>query len=96
VSSEQNGVEHLWHYLDDFFFTCGEPGTVEYQPNLQKMTSICESWGFLLALKKVKGPATSLILLDILINTIDQDLRLPVDKLSGWKRNAVLSCYHLF
>ena len=31
---KQNGVEHLWQYLDDFL-TCGEPGTVKCQLNLQ-------------------------------------------------------------
>ena len=57
---KQNGVEHLWHYLDDFL-TCGEPGTVECQLNLQMMKSICECLGFPLALEKLEGPVTSLV-----------------------------------
>ena len=77
---KQNGVEHLWHYLDDFL-TCGEPGTVECQLNLQTMKSICECLGFPLALEKLEGPATSLVFLGILIDTVDQELRLPLDKL---------------
>ena len=86
---KQNGVEHLWHYLDDFL-TCGVPGTVECQLNLQTMKSMCEYryLGFPLALEKLEGPVTSLVFLGILINTVDQELRLPMDKLR-WIRDLV-------
>ena len=34
--------------------------------------------GFPLALEKLEGPATSLVFLGILIDTVDQELRLPL------------------
>ena len=84
---KQNGVEHLWHYLDDFL-TCGEGGSVEYQLNLQTMKDICESLGVPLAMEKLEVPSTPLVFLGNLIDTVAQELRLPIDKLE-WIRESV-------
>lgn len=61
---KQNGVEHLWHYLDGFLM-CGEGGSMEYQLNLQIMKDICESLNVPLAMEKLEGPSTSLVFLGI-------------------------------
>ena len=69
-----HGVEHLWHYLDDW--TCGKPGTDECFGSLQTMVEICRNLGV-----PLEGSATCLTFLGIIIDTILQELRLPEDKL---------------
>ena len=73
-------VEYLWHYLDDFI-TCGEEGTGECQFNLQTMMDICRCLGIPLAAEKLEGPSTCLVFLGIVIDTLAQELRLPLEKL---------------
>ena len=51
------------------------------QLNLQIMKSICKCLCFPLALEKLEGPVILLVFLGILIDTVDQELRLPIDKL---------------
>ena len=82
-----HGVEHLWHYLDDFL-TCGKPGTDECLGSLQTMVEICRNLGVPLAIEKLEGPATCLTFLGIVIDTILQELRLPEDKLKRCREVA--------
>ena len=75
-----HGVEHLWHYLDDFL-TCGAPGSDEYMRNLQTMVDICRILGTPLAIEKLEGPSTCLVFLGTEIDSILRELRLPLEKL---------------
>ena len=75
-----HGVEHLWHYLDDFL-TCGAPGSEECMRNLHTMVDICRDLGIPLAMEKLEGPSTYLVFLGIEIDSILRELRLPLEKL---------------
>ena len=78
----EHGVEHLWHYLDDYI-TCGPAGSDECLLNLQLINDVCRHLGVPLAEEKREGPTTSLVFLGILIDTVRGELRLPREKL-GW------------
>lgn len=75
-----HGVQHLWHYLDDFI-TCGPADSEECSFNLQLLQDICNHLGIPLAKEKLEGPATCLVFLGILIDTVRGELRLPPAKL---------------
>ena len=75
-----HGVEHLWHYLDDFLM-CGAPGSDKCMRNLQTMVDICRILGIPLAMEKLEGPSTCLVFLGIEIDSVLRELRLPLEKL---------------
>lgn len=77
---EQEGVELIFHYLDDFAVG-GPPDSPECQRALDILKRICAELGVILAPDKQDGPSTIITFLGILIDTIKQELRLPEDKL---------------
>ena len=90
--AENCGVSFVRHYLDDFI-TCGAPSTDECQFNLDTLIELFRRLDLPLALEKSEGPATCIVFLGILIDTIAGELRLPVEKLrklkaslAGWIR----------
>ena len=76
----EQGVEHVWHYLDDFI-TCGLAGSDECLLNLSVLTDVCKHLGVPLAEKKMEGPTMSIVFLGILIDSVRGELRLPPEKL---------------
>ena len=76
-----NGVQDLWHYLDDFI-TCGQSGSQECKVNLQLLLDVCRHLGIPLAEEKMEGPTTCLTFLGIEIDTVAGELRLPREKLN--------------
>ena len=74
------GVEFLWHYLDDFI-TVGRPGTDDCAFQLKLLIELCHRLGVPLALEKIEGPNTCLPFLGIEIDSIAQELHLPLEKL---------------
>ena len=85
---ENCGVSFVRHYLDDFI-TCGAPSTDECQFNLDVLVELFRRLGLPLALEKSEGPATCIVFLGILIDTIAGELRLPVEKLRKLKASLV-------
>ena len=79
-----HGVTAVMHYLDDFL-TMGESNSNECAINLEKIQRVCEFLGMPLKLEKIEGPATILIFLGILIDTLQLELRLPEEKMSEIK-----------
>ena len=79
--AKSQGVQHLWHYLDDFII-CGEPDSEQCHLELESLMAICKHLGVPLALEKVEGPTVCLVFLGILIDTIAGELRLPREKLN--------------
>ena len=82
------GIEFLWHYLDDFI-TIGRPGSEECTFFLHLLINLCSRLGIPLATEKVEGPSTCLPFLGIEIDSVAQELRLPMVKLS--RIHAMLS-----
>ena len=66
--AKSQGVQHLWHYLDDFVI-CGEPDSEQCHLDLESLIAICNHLGVPLALEKVEGPTVCLVFLGILIDT---------------------------
>ena len=79
--AKSQGVQHLWHYLDDFII-CGEPDSEQCHLDLESLIAICNHLGVPLALEKVEGPTVCLVFLGILIDTNAGELRLPREKLN--------------
>ena len=74
--------QYCFHYLDDFFFA----GSVQSDACLVALTDmihLCGLVGALIKPEKVVGPTTCLPLLGILLDTVQQEARLPEDKLQA-------------
>ena len=82
--SRRQGVNHGWHYLDDFL-VAGRPGTEECLNSLNTMLCLCELLGLPLAADKLAGPACILAILGIEFDTEQLLLRLPQEKLARVK-----------
>ena len=74
------GIRHLTHYIDDFLFL-GAPGMEEGAEILALALRIFQILGVPAAAHKTEGPATLLTFLGILLDTIKQELRLPLEKI---------------
>ena len=79
-----HGIQHIIHYLDDFLIA-GEPGSSDCGQALTHMLRICRQLGFPIAEGKIEGPATILVFLGILLDTVKLEMRLPEDKLAALK-----------
>ena len=78
---KQRGMLWAIHYIDDFL-TMGAPFSKECDKNMKIMTTTCEWAGLPVEPSKSVGPATSLTFLGIEMDSIDNLLRLPPEKLA--------------
>ena len=78
--AEQQGIDDIWHYLDDFI-TCAAAGSGECSANLQLLQDLCDYLGITLATEKVEAASTCLTFLGIKIDTVVGEVRLPQAKL---------------
>ena len=78
-----NNYELHWlmHYLDDCFLA-GPPITTLCKNHLHCFLRVCKLLGFPVALDKVEGPATILIFLGLELDSVLQQIRLPMTKLN--------------
>jgi len=74
------GVEVIFHYLDDFA-VLGAPESEQCSQDLGTLKRVCSELGVPLAPEKQAGPSTVIEFLGIVIDTVRQELRLPLDKL---------------
>ncbi|XP_068742958.1 uncharacterized protein [Montipora capricornis] len=79
------GLSDLVHYLDDFI-TVGPPDSSSCQQNLATALTVCKQLGLPLHPKKCEGPASSLDILGIHLNSIDQTAQLPQEKLTALRQ----------
>ena len=77
---EQQGAHPIMHYLDDFL-VFGAPGSDRCKQNLEMALKGCRVLGVPVAPHKTEGPSTTLVFLGIELDTVKQELRLPIDKL---------------
>ena len=73
-------LSDLLHYLDDFI-TAGPPQSFQCAYNLNTAISVCHRLGLPLHANKCVGPATSMTILGIELDSVNQVARLPEDKL---------------
>ena len=77
----QSGIQHHLHYLDDFLFLCA-PHSQSGAQALEIALRMFNMLGIPVASHKTEGPATILIFLGVLIDTVKFELRLPSAKLA--------------
>lgn len=83
--TRQRGASLLTHYLDDFT-VLGKAGSPECAESLSLLHGICEDLGVPIAPDKCEGPATCMTILGIEIDSISQEVRLPINKLGRLKQ----------
>ena len=74
------GVGKVIHYLDDFFF-CGPVGSSACHAYLHIAVELCSLLGFPVAFYKVEGPVTTITFLGLELDLVNQQVRLPQEKL---------------
>ena len=77
---QSRGVRFVAHYLDDFV-VIGKPHSDECEVALSTALSTCDNLGCPTAPEKQEGPTTCINFLGIIIDTMAQELHLPVEKL---------------
>ena len=70
----------LLHYIDDFLFV-GKEGTTDCEELMTKFHTACDKLGVPIAPEKTEGPTNKLIFLGLTINSSDQTVTIPEDKL---------------
>ena len=78
----REGVEWIYHYLDNFTVV-GLPGTEQCAQSLHILQTVCRDPGVPLTSEKQAGPSTTLEFLGITIDIVQQELRLPEEKLAN-------------
>ena len=73
-------LSDLLHYLDEFI-TAGPPQSLQCAYNLNTAVSVCHRLGLPLHANKCVGPATSMTIMGIELDSVNQVARLPEDKL---------------
>ncbi len=76
----QEGIDHIFHYLDDFAVV-GPPDSPVCLQALEILERVCSYLGIPLAAEKRDGPTPVIVFLGIVIDTMKQELRLPAEKL---------------
>ena len=66
--------------MDDFLLG-GPAGQDHCHNSVQAMLVLCNNLGVPVAMDKLENPASTLTFLDITLDTVNQELRLPADKL---------------
>jgi hypothetical protein len=79
VLQNQYSIPHCIHYLDDYFFAAASGDHCHH--HITQFLLACEHLGVPVALDKLEGPTTTLVFLGILVDSVQQQLRLPDDKL---------------
>ena len=82
ILQENYGLKWLIHYLDDYFIA-GPPNATLCKKHLRCFLKVCKQLGFPIAMDKVDGPATTLIVLGLELDSDLQQIRLPAKKLKG-------------
>ena len=70
------------HYVDDFLFV-GKKGTGDCKNVMNNFHSVCKVLGVPIAPEKTEGPINELVFLGLKINSSNQTITIPEDKLSS-------------
>ena len=80
-------IPHLIHYLDDYFIA-SPPGDPTCAGHLQDFLGVAAQLGVQVAMVKVEGPTTVLTFLGLQLDSSQQEIRLPPDKLEKLLREV--------
>ena len=78
IAKSKLGIDNV-HYLDDFML--GSRSESEGQTKLKQFLKMCDDIGIPIAKKKTFFPNTCMSFLGIELDTVKQEMRLPLDKL---------------
>ncbi len=81
---QARGVRFIAHYIDDFI-TVGAPQSQECQNNVEIMDETFAESGLPVELEKNEGPASTLGVLGLELDTVAMEVRLPREKLENIK-----------
>ena len=76
----QAGVENIFYYIDDYIIV-GPTGSPQCETGLLALQQIAHNLGVILVEDKTEGPATTLTILGIEVDSVAMTLRLPEEKL---------------
>lgn len=81
------GTDRLMHYMDDFL-AVGAPigGGLTCLEIIQEFRAVCKEVGVPLAHEKSEGPTTRLTFLGLEIDTVQMQVKVPVDKITALKQ----------
>ena len=79
ILHHNQGIQHLIHYLDDFF-TAGPAGSPICSQNMAKMNEVCKSINAPTKVEKEEGPSTSLTFLGILLDTTSMQASITAER----------------
>ena len=69
----------LLHYIDDFLFV-GRQGTLDCENLMKNFHEVCQRLGVPIAPEKTEGPTNDLVFLGLKINSSNQTVTIPIDK----------------
>ena len=84
IAKRQFSIEHLVHYVDDFFTMHKHEEGCKLQ--LDRIVALFTELGLPVAPGKLEGPCTSMIFLGILFNSIDMTVSLSAERLEEIER----------
>ena len=84
IAKRQFSIEHLVHYVDDFFTMHKHEEGCKLQ--LDRIVALFTELGLPVAPGKLEGPHTSMIFLGILFNSIDMTVSLSAERLEEIER----------
>ncbi len=90
ILQQNYGIHHSIHYLDDYFFAA-PPNSSLCQVHIVQFLTACQRLGIPVAMDKLEGPTTCLTFLGILLDSTNQQLRLPDQKLQELR--AIISSW---
>ena len=73
-------IPYLIHYLDDYFMA-GPPGDPACASHLEDFLTVAAQLGVQVVMEKVEGPTTILTFLGLQLDSSQQEIKLPADKL---------------
>ena len=91
----RNNYNLKWvlHYLDDYLLA-GPPGLASCENDLRCFLHVCRNQGFAVATEKVEGPSTILTFLGLELDSVEQRISLPKDKLDQMLQELQLWLHH--
>ena len=81
ILQHNHGLSSILHYLDDYLIA-GPPTSTQCARHLTTFLEVCDDLGIPVAMDKVDGPAAVLTFLGLELDSTQQRIRLPPDKLA--------------
>ena len=88
-----HNLKWVLHYLDDYLLA-GPPGVASCENDLRCFLHVCRNLGFAVATEKVEGPSMILTFLGLELDSVEQRISLPKDKLDQMLQELQLWLHH--